>query len=539
MGRLTKIVLCFFMLAMLFGCGSEKSADITENKETQGKTDNETETVTIEQLSSFYTPSEKYPDGRPNMWANDSAPEAFKRFREFSVKDLRYSLDENDNEIISPLSFYYAMAILANAADGKTKTQIENALGMTVEDLNNFLSEVESTYQSDMYKYFNKANALWFNTDLGQLKQDYVSVINEYYGDSINEGSFADKKKIVSEVNSWSASQTDGSIDNIVDESDLNDESFFLILNALTGGGYWDFPFDVSDTRFEEFYSRDGSKGLVEMMHRTEFGYWSDEKSEGFIKELDSGVQFVAILPNEGVDIYDYINQMDADTIKKFQENVRYQDEVGTIKEKVGDSEYEMMLVDEHYTNISFPKYQFEKEYDLNNTLIKMGLSDIFDANACDFSKMADGALYVQQAKQKCTIEVDEEKAVATAVTLIEGGKGAGGYEVREKIYHDVVFNRPFLFAMCVGREFPIFLGVVTKLGETAEKAIKIENITGKINIRSLPSTNGEKLGSFAKGEIVYAFETKEAEGYTWYRIGTDRWVADKNGEWIKVLKDE
>ena len=537
MGKIVKIVLCFFMLVMLFGCG-QKPSDAEDKQETTEKTENETETVTIEQLSSFYSPSDKYPDGRPNMWSNESAPEAFKRYREFSVKDLRYSLDENDNEIISPLSFYYAMAILANAADGKTKAEIENALGMTVDDLNNFLSEMEQTYQSETFKYFNKANALWFNTDLGQLKQDYVSVINQYYGDSINEGSFADRKKIVEAVNKWSASHTDGSINSIIDESDLNDESFFLILNALTGGGYWDCPFDVSETRFQKFYSRDGSNGLVEMMHRTEFGYWSDEKSEGFVKELDSGVGFVAILPKEEIDIYDYINQMDADTIIHFMENVRYQDEVGTVKEKVGDREYETLLVDEHYTNLYFPKYQFEKEYDLNRTLLKMGLADIFDANACDFSKMADGALYVQQAKQKCTIEVDEEKAVATAVTLIEGGKGAGGYQVRETIYHDVVFNRPFLFAMYVGREFPIFLGVVSKLGESADKVIRIENITGKINIRSIPSTKGEKLGSFAKGEIIYAFETKEAEGYTWYRIGTDRWVADKNGEWIRVLKD-
>ena len=28
----------------------------------------------------------------------------------------------------------------------------------------------------------------------------------------------------------------------------------------------------------------------------------------------------------------------------------------------------------------------------------------------------------------------------------------------------------------------------------------------------------------------------KKLKGYTWYRIGTDKWVADKNKEWIKVL---
>ena len=53
---------------------------------------------------------------------------------------------------------------------------------------------------------------------------------------------------------------------------------------------------------------------------------------------------------------------------------------------------------------------------------------------------------------------------------------------------------------------------------------------------RNTPSTEGEKVGSFEKGQITYFFETKEAEGYTWYRIGTDKWIANKKGEWIKVL---
>ena len=95
-----------------------------------------------------------------------------------------------------------------------------------------------------------------------------------------------------------------------------------------------------------------------------------------------------------------------------------------------------------------------------------------------------------------------------------------------------MVFDRPFFYCILKG-DTPLFYGVVTKLGEPADQAFKIENITGKINIRKAPATDAEKVGTFQKGEILYAFETRQSEGYTWYKIGEDRWVADKDGEWI------
>lgn len=155
---------------------------------------------------------------------------------------------------------------------------------------------------------------------------------------------------------------------------------------------------------------------------------------------------------------------------------------------------------------------------------------------------------YVTDVLQKCSIEVDEEKVVATGITKVELGMGGWDCEERNRYYHDIVFNRPFIFIIAVQRK-PIFIGLVTNIGDpTGEvidvtntagtldtsNAFKIRNIKGKINVRDLPSTSGNIVGSFEKDEILTAYETKSGEGYTWYRIGTNRWVADKNGEWIR-----
>ena len=59
-----------------------------------------------------------------------------------------------------------------------------------------------------------------------------------------------------------------------------------------------------------------------------------------------------------------------------------------------------------------------------------------------------------------------------------------------------------------------------------------------KINVRLEPSTESEIVGSVSKDEYLRFFEQKEAEGYTWYRIGEDRWVADSDGKWIYAYLD-
>ena len=527
MKNIIKMVLCFFLFLMLFGCNKETEIEMdpdTDNMAEQEIID-EYDEEDLKDLESIYDPNGGY--------EKFSAP--YKAYRNFAAKQLMYSYNENDNEIVSPLSLYYAMAILTNGASGKTRKQLENALGMNVQDLNNFLKDLEvQDFRFD--PQYEKANAVWFNTADGlKLKGSFKETVQEYYGDNIYEYDFKDGTTVVNEANSWANEKTHGAIQEIVNDSDIDESVAFLILNALALGQEWMYKFDSSQTFYEEFNNRDNSKGIVEMMHQTFVGYWHDDKAQGFSKELFNNAEFVGIIPNLGVDIYDYINTMDGDTLKRFFESYIDYDNVET-----NDSG---CIADRHITNLSFPKFKYEKEYDLEIPFKKCGLKDLFDPSTCYFSEMADGdqslidTLYLKFAKQKCSIEVDEEKVVAAAVTAIGGGKGGDGCTIREFVYHDIIFDRPFIYALMTNSEKPLFIGVVTKLGEPVEKAFQIQNITGKINIRSLPSTSGEKLGTYEKGKIIYAFETKEAEGYTWYRIGTDKWVADKNGEWIKVLK--
>lgn len=57
---------------------------------------------------------------------------------------------------------------------------------------------------------------------------------------------------------------------------------------------------------------------------------------------------------------------------------------------------------------------------------------------------------------------------------------------------------------------------------------VKVSNL----NIRESASSSSQSLGHAEEGETYDVYEKKSEDGYTWYRIGAGKWVAD-NGEWL------
>ena len=55
---------------------------------------------------------------------------------------------------------------------------------------------------------------------------------------------------------------------------------------------------------------------------------------------------------------------------------------------------------------------------------------------------------------------------------------------------------------------------------------IFINNTVGIVRIRKEPSTNSEIVGSCVNKAYYNVYEKKAGSPYTWYRIGTDAWVA-------------
>lgn len=92
----------------------------------------------------------------------------------------------------------------------------------------------------------------------------------------------------------------------------------------------------------------------------------------------------------------------------------------------------------------------------------------------------------------------------------------------------------------------PITTFAYDSAGQLATKEYKIKYIsrndafTGKVvtvmveglNVRTKPSISADIVGKCWPDAGYQVFEQTEADGYVWYRIGENMWIAD-NGEWL------
>ena len=138
---------------------------------------------------------------------------------------------------------------------------------------------------------------------------------------------------------------------------------------------------------------------------------------------------------------------------------------------------------------------------------------------------------------------IDEEgrqvtEAVFTYANMINGGRAFveynGLYGVLD-LANTLKQNIPVNDETCSGdyHEEPFEEQEAAQEESIGILKVLIDNL----NSRSLPSTDGEKLGKPDKGSEWDVYEIREAEGYTWYRIGKDRWVADGGG-WVEYTEN-
>lgn len=525
---LNKIIV-ILITVLLTACGSSETKPLEHDIRDDAV--DESNVIEILDVESFYTSLEDYQNG--------GREKALNAYNKFALDFFKSAISSDSNEIISPLSVYYALGMLSNGAGGNTRKLLETYLNMTVDDLNHFLKDVD-TLRSPQDEWseesFYRANAIWYDTKSKGLKQDFIDTINQYYGNSIFYEDFLNKNKIEKDVNKWVSDNTNGGIDKLITSDDIEDDSFFILLNALTTGGEWCFPFESTLTYLQDFQNQDKSFSCVDMMHQTLYGKWAVPNGKMIAKEMWNGSSLVILQPNIGTSMGDFIDGLDTN----FYEGSYISQDWDNAKATGETSEWgaPCYIVDRYYTRLSAPKFTFEREYEIDKILKKAGLAELFDANKCDLSLMCDEPnAYLQKVKQKAMVEVNEEGAYAAAATFAMGGKGGGGdCVIFNDIYEDVILDRPFIFAF-VWNGLVQFMGVVNNLESSHPNTVTIQNYgAGKLNVRPSASTKEEALWQIEKDTILHSYETVKNEGYTWYRIGENAWVADKNGEWIKVL---
>ena len=183
------------------------------------------------------------------------------------------------------------------------------------------------------------------------------------------------------------------------------------------------------------------------MLRSTESAYLDFGNADGFLKRYKGGkYSFLGILPDENVDIYDFIASLDGEKYKK------------AFEADDSDNEYPVVV------KAGIPEFSFDFSKNLNDTLQGMGIKKAFSDEA-EFDKMGRavvGDLYLGFVLQKTRIELDRNGTRAAAIT-IGGMKGTSAPPTENIVY--IILNRPFVFGIIDNAtHMPLFLGVATDL---------------------------------------------------------------------------
>jgi len=200
---------------------------------------------------------------------------------DFAVRLFRSSFESGKNVLISPLSVLTALSMTANGADGNTLTQMEATLGMSVQELNGWISTyIDSLPTEEKYK-LSLANSIWFtDEDTFTVNDDFLQTNADYYGAGIYRAPF--DKSTCRDINNWVSDNTDGMIKNILDE--IPESAVMYLVNALAFDAEWQTIYNTKQIRDNVFTTEDGVSCEAEMMYSEENRYLEDDSATGFIK---------------------------------------------------------------------------------------------------------------------------------------------------------------------------------------------------------------------------------------------------------------
>lgn len=357
---------------------------------------------------------------------------------DFSAKLFKACAEKSDktNLVVSPLSVVYAMTLLSNGAAESTLEAFESLNGgISVEEMNEYLFELAKTLSSTDESTVDTANSVWANEPRFTISDDFVTVAEKYYDALAKSVDFSDDTTLDT-INKWVSENTDGMIENALDE--LDPAAAMILINTVLFNGKWEEPYEENDIRDGKFTNADGSTSEVRYMDSDEDTYFETENGVGFVKSYKDGYSFVGILPNEDIDIERFTAELD----------------LAKINSAINESESAKVYV-------SLPKFEYENELPLKEILSDLGLSEAFgvNANLCGLGSGNVGEAFLGDVLQKARIITDENGTKAAAMTEAVVLMRAM-MPLEQPKY--IELDRPF-FYMIVENEtmLPLFMGTV------------------------------------------------------------------------------
>jgi len=346
--------------------------------------------------------------------------------------DLYQALREADGNLFySPHSISLALAMTYAGARGETEQQMADTLHFSLpqdrlhpafNSLDIELSQRGEGAQGKDGEGFrlNIVNSIWGQEGY-KFQSEFLDLLAVNYGAGLRILDFEsapEESRIT--INNWVSEQTEGRIEDLIPQGLIDVLTRLVLTNAIYFNAAWQYPFQGNMTEDGPFHLLNGVEVTVPMMRQTEtFSYAEGDEYQAIELPYDGGeLSMVLLLPRPG--------QFEA-----FEGSLDAQQVDGII----GRLGYRQVT-------LAMPKFEFESDFSLGETLAAMGMPDAFLWEVADFSGMTGNRdLFIGDVIHKAFVSVDEAGTEAAAATAIVMPTAMPPEEPVE-----VTVDRPFVF---------------------------------------------------------------------------------------------
>ena len=307
------------------------------------------------------------------------------------------------NLFFSPYSVSTALAMTYAGARGNTETQMAQVLhfGKNQPRLHSAFGALQRQFdQANQQKgiELSLANALW-----AQQGHPFLPAFL-----NIGQGEYQASLKLVDfktgaeaargEINGWVAQKTKDKIRDILPLGSLDSSTRLVLANAIYFKGAWAEPFPKAETSPQPFHLTADRQADVPLMHHFDTVNYMENDLFQAVELPYAGheLSLVALLP-------------------------RKVDGCGALESQLNAAFLSQCLVrmKSQKVELFLPRFKMESDFELGDTLGKMGMSDAFGPKA-NFSGM-DGTqnLYISKVFHKAWVDVNEEGTEAAAATVV------------------------------------------------------------------------------------------------------------------------
>lgn len=303
------------------------------------------------------------------------------------------------NLFFSPSSISTCLAMVYSGARGQTAAQMAQTLHFNAEPapLSAAFGQLQRQLNSIQEKkevQLDIANGLWSQKQYAFLPA-FLNQARDTFQASLNQADFltqAEPTRV--QVNDWVSDKTQGKITGLLPAGSVNASTRLILVNAIYFKAAWAQPFRKAATANAPFHMAAGHDIQAPLMNQKATFAYAETNDLQLIELPYAGnaLSLVILLPKGTVG--DLENKLTEPALNQWLSQARHQ-----------------------RVDLFLPKFKIAAQFNLTQTLIKMGIKDAF-ASGADFSGI-DGQrdLFISAVIHKACVDLNEQGTEAAAAT--------------------------------------------------------------------------------------------------------------------------